>query len=141
MPFYQCISPAGLLDEAARRELAEEITRIHCDATGVPPSFVNVMFTDVPAGRYFVAGKPSAHSVLNGAIRAGRDLETRQRILQELSRMWTRQTGQTEGELLISLWESPAENVMEAGLIFPGLGQEEQWFADNRDRLTELGIL
>ena len=37
--------------------------------------------------------------------------------------MWTRLTGQREGELLISLWENPAENVMEAGLIFPGLGQ------------------
>jgi hypothetical protein len=35
------------------------------------------MFTDVPDGRYFVAGRPSAHSVLNGAIRVGRDLERR----------------------------------------------------------------
>jgi phenylpyruvate tautomerase PptA (4-oxalocrotonate tautomerase family) len=141
MPFYQCISPEGLLDESARGQLAEQITRIHCDATGVPPSFVNVLFTDVPSGRYFVAGKPSRHCMLNGAIRVGRDLATRQRILQELSQMWTRLTGQTEGELLISLWENPPENVMEAGLIFPGLGQEEQWFEDNRDRLTELGLL
>ena len=30
---------------------------------------------------------------------------------------------------------------MEAGLIFPGLGQEQQWFEENRARLTELGIL
>ena len=141
MPIYQCISPEGLIDESTRGKLAEEITRIHCDATGVPPSFVNVMFLDVPSGRYFVAGKPSAHSVLNGAIRVGRDLETRQRILRELSQMWTRLTGQTEGELLISLWENPAENVMEAGLIFPGLGQEQRWFEENHDRLTELGIL
>ena len=55
--------------------------------------------------------------------------------------MWTRLTGQPEGELLISLWENPPENVMEAGLIFPGLGQEEQWLEHNRARLTELGIL
>ena len=141
MPIYQCISPEGLIDESARAEIAEEITHIHCAATGVPPSFVNVMFTDVPDGRYFVAGKRSTHSVLNGAIRTGRDLATRQRILRELSQMWTRLTGQTEGELLISLWENAAENVMEAGLIFPGLGQERQWFEDNRARLTELGIL
>ena len=79
MPIYQCISPEGLLDESARGKLAEEITRIHCDATGVPPSFVNIMFLDMPDGRYFVAGRPSTHSVLNGAIRVGRDLETRQR--------------------------------------------------------------
>jgi phenylpyruvate tautomerase PptA (4-oxalocrotonate tautomerase family) len=141
MPFYQCISPEGLLGESVRGKLAEEITRIHCDATGVPPSFVNVMFTDVPDGRYFVAGKPSGYSLLNGAIRVGRDLATRQRLLRGLSQMWTRLTGQTEGELLISLWENPPENVMEAGLIFPGLGQEQQWFEDNRAKLTELGIL
>jgi phenylpyruvate tautomerase PptA (4-oxalocrotonate tautomerase family) len=65
MPIYQCICPEGLLGESARGKLAEEITRIHCDATGVPPAFVNVMFLDVPDGRYFVAGKPSGHSVLN----------------------------------------------------------------------------
>ena len=140
MPIYQCICPEGLLSESARGKLAEEITHIHCDATGVPPAFVNVMFLDVPDGRYFVAGKPSGHSVLNAAIRVGRDLQTRQRILRELSQMWTRLTGQAEGELLISLWENPAENVMEAGLIFPGLGQEQQWFEENRARLTELGI-
>jgi phenylpyruvate tautomerase PptA (4-oxalocrotonate tautomerase family) len=63
-------SPEELLDESAREKLAEETTRIHCDATGIPRSYGNVMFTDMPAGRYFVAGKPSGHSVLSGAILA-----------------------------------------------------------------------
>ena len=84
------------------------------------------MFFDLPDGTYFVAGKPSAHSVVNGAIRFGRDLATRQRILRDLSQMWTRVTGQPDEELLISLWENPAENAMEAGSIFPALGQEQQ---------------
>ena len=124
MPIYQCISPEGLLDESARGKLAEEITRIHCDATGVPPSYVNVIFTEVPDGRYFVAGKPSAHSVVNAAIRAGHNVATRQTILRNLSQTWTRLTGQPEEELLISLWENPAENAMEAGSIFPAVGEE-----------------
>jgi phenylpyruvate tautomerase PptA (4-oxalocrotonate tautomerase family) len=126
MPVYQCFSPEGLLDESARANLAEQITRIHCDATGIPPSFVNVMFLDMPNGRYFVAGRPSGHSVLNGAIRAGRDLATRQRILRDLSQMWTRLTGQPEEELLISLWENLAENAMEGGSILPEVGQERR---------------
>ena len=126
LPIYQCFSPEGLLDGSARGMVAADITRIHCDATGVPPSFVNVMFFDLPNGKYFVAGKPSTHSVVNGAIRFGRDLATRQRILRDLSQMWTRLSGQPEEELLISLWENPAENVMEAGSIFPALGQEQQ---------------
>jgi phenylpyruvate tautomerase PptA (4-oxalocrotonate tautomerase family) len=141
MPIYQCICPEGLLDQSTREAIAQEITRIHCDATGVPPSFVNVMFTAMPGGTYFVGGRPAAHTVLNGAIRTGRDLATRQRVLRELSQMWARLTGQAEGELLITLWESPPENVMEAGLIFPPLGQEEQWFEENRAKLTELGII
>jgi phenylpyruvate tautomerase PptA (4-oxalocrotonate tautomerase family) len=124
VPIYQCISPDGLLDESARGKVAEEITRIHCDATGVPPYFVNVIFTEVPDGRYFVAGKPSAHSFLSAAIRAGHDVATRQTILRDLSQMWTRLTGQSEEELLISLWENKAENAMEAGSIFPAVGQE-----------------
>jgi phenylpyruvate tautomerase PptA (4-oxalocrotonate tautomerase family) len=124
VPIYQCISPEGLLDESARGKVAGEITRIHCAATGVPPSFVNVIFTDVPDGRYFVAGKPANHSFVNGAIRVGHDVATRQGILRNLSQMWTRLTGQPEEELLISLWENQAENAMEAGSIFPAVGQE-----------------
>jgi cation diffusion facilitator family transporter len=34
-----------------------------------------------------------------------------------------------------------AGGLAQAGLIFPGVGQEEQWFEENRDRLTESGIL
>jgi phenylpyruvate tautomerase PptA (4-oxalocrotonate tautomerase family) len=121
MPIYQCLSPAGLLDESTRGKLAGEITRIHCDATGVPPSYVNVIFTDVPDGRYFVAGKPASHSFINGAIRSGHDVATRQGILRNLSQTWTRITGQPEENLIISLWENQAENAMEAGSIFPAV--------------------
>ena len=124
MPIYQCSSPEGLLDASVRGKLAEEITRIHCGATGVPPSYVNVIFTDVPDGKYFVAGKPAAHSFLNAAIRAGHPVATRQTILANLSQMWTRITGQPEEELLISLWENKAENAMEGGSIFPAVGEE-----------------
>jgi phenylpyruvate tautomerase PptA (4-oxalocrotonate tautomerase family) len=124
MPIYQCFSPEGLLDGATRGKVAEEITRIHCDATGVPRSWVNVMFTDVPAGKYFVGGKPAAHSALSAAIRAGHDVAKRQGMLRNLSAMWTRLTGQPEQELILSLWENPPENAMEGGLIFPPVGQE-----------------
>jgi hypothetical protein len=48
------------------------------------------------------------------------DVETRQRILRELSQVWTRFTGQPEEELLVSLWENPAENAMEGGLRSSG---------------------
>jgi len=78
----------------------------------------------VPDGHYFVAGKPAAHSFLSAAIRAGHEVTVRQSILRNLSQMWTRLTGQPEGELIISLWENKAENAMEGGSIFPAVGDE-----------------
>jgi phenylpyruvate tautomerase PptA (4-oxalocrotonate tautomerase family) len=124
VPIYQVSSPEGLLDDVTRRKVAEEITRIHCDATGVPQSWVNVMFTDVAAGKYFVGGKPAGHSALSAAIRAGHDVAKRQGMLRSLSAMWTRLTGHSEQELILSLWENPPENAMEGGMIFPPVGQE-----------------
>ena len=139
MPLYQCISPEGLLDDSGREKIAAEITRIHCNATGAPPSFVNVLFLDTPRGKFFVEGRPSNHSVVLGGIREGRDVATRQAMLRDLSQMWARLTGQPEGELLVALSERPSENAMEAGLILPRPGDEAQWFRENRTRLTALG--
>jgi hypothetical protein len=36
MPIYHCTSPGGLLSDSTRENIAKEITRIHCDATGAP---------------------------------------------------------------------------------------------------------
>jgi phenylpyruvate tautomerase PptA (4-oxalocrotonate tautomerase family) len=139
MPIYKCYSRKGLLTESARQQIAKESTTIHCEATGAPPPFVNVMFLEIPAGGSFAAGQPSTRSLIEGNIRAGRDLETRQGILRTLSEMWTRLTGQSEADLIIGLNEIPSENAMEAGLIFPQPGHEQQWFDENRARLTESG--
>jgi len=44
------------------------------------------------------------------------------------------------GVSFVGLRETPSENAMEAGLIFPAPGQEEAWFKANHERLTELGL-
>ena len=140
MPIYQCVTQPELLTADKRAEVAREITRIHCEITGAPAAFVNVLFLDAPDGRLFTAGRPSSHSVIGGDIRHGRDVETRQVLLRALSTMWTAITGQPEAELIVGLREIPSENAMEAGLIFPAPGQEEAWFNANHERLTELGL-
>ncbi|MCW2664430.1 MAG: cis-3-chloroacrylic acid dehalogenase [Mycobacterium sp.] len=139
MPVYQCYYPQGLLAKSAKAEIADQITSIHCNATGAPPSFVNVLFLELPEGECFVAGKPATHSYVFGIVRHGRDLETRQGMLRDLSRMWIDVTGQSDAELIVALTETDPANVMEAGLIFPEPGQEEQWFEQNRAKLTQLG--
>lgn len=140
MPIYQCYSPKGLLTTSAKAKLADEITTIHTSATGAPELYVNVLFHEIPEGDCFVARKPSTHSYVFGLIRHGRDLETRQAMLRDFSRMWTRVTGQSEAELLVALSEVDPANAMEAGLILPEPGQEQEWFDENRARLTELGV-
>lgn len=74
-------------------------------------------------------------------IRHGRSCETRQSLLRELSNMWTRITGQSEAELLITLTEVDPANAMESGLILPEPGDEPEWFEVNRARLVGLGVV
>lgn len=141
MPVYQCYSPKGLLTKSVKAKIAEEITSIHCNATDAPELYVNVLFQETSEGDCFVAGRPSTNSYIFGAIRHGRELATRQAMLRDLSEMWTRLTGQSDAEVLVALNEADPQNVMEAGLILPEPGAEQQWFDENRARLTELGLM
>jgi phenylpyruvate tautomerase PptA (4-oxalocrotonate tautomerase family) len=141
MPIYHCHSPRRLLTESAKGKLSGEITRIHCEATGESPSFVNVLFIDILEGTSFAAGRPSTRSFVFGEIRDGHDLQTRHALLRELSQMWTHCTGQSEAELIVALRETPAENATQAGQIFAPPGHDQQWFDENHAKLAEFGLL
>ena len=71
MPIYHCHTPQRLLTNSAKAKLAGEITRIHGQVTGEQPSFINVLFLDIPEGTSFKAGKPSTRSFVFGEIRCG----------------------------------------------------------------------
>ncbi|BBX63617.1 hypothetical protein MSAS_27910 [Mycobacterium saskatchewanense] len=88
MPIYQCYCPRGLLTITAKAEVAGEITTIHCQATGAPEAFVNVLFHEISAGNCFVAREPSDHSYLFGHIRHGRDLQMSRPGVSGDSRSW-----------------------------------------------------
>ena len=67
MPIYQCYAPQGLLTKAAKTQIAEEIASIHCNATGAPRSFVNVLYRGLPgAPGGFGAGATDADGPLTG---------------------------------------------------------------------------
>jgi phenylpyruvate tautomerase PptA (4-oxalocrotonate tautomerase family) len=140
MPLYQVVAREDLLTDDLRRRIAGEITRIHTTNTGAPTVFVNVLFQDAPANRLFTAGEPSHTTIIVGNIRAGRELAVRQAILRDLAEMWTAHTGQSSGELLMSILEADPRVSMEAGLIMPAPGEEDAWFAEHADRLRELGL-
>ena len=141
MPVYQCYSPKGLLTRTAKTKIAEEMTTMYCDATGAPAAWVKVLFHELPEGDCFTAGKPSTQSLILGSNRQGRSLETRRAMLRQLVQIWTRNSGQPEADLWISITEVDPTNVMDAGLFIPESGHEREWFEENRSRLTELGIM
>jgi phenylpyruvate tautomerase PptA (4-oxalocrotonate tautomerase family) len=141
MPIYQCHSPQRLLTKSDKGKIAGEITRIHCEATGERPVFVNVLFLDMPEGTSFNAGRPSTRSFVMGEKRQGHDVQTRHTLLRDLSQMWISLTGQSEAELIVALRETPAENATQAGLIFAEPGHEQQWFDENRTKLAEFDLL
>jgi phenylpyruvate tautomerase PptA (4-oxalocrotonate tautomerase family) len=127
MPVYQCVVPAGALDPDQRTRVAETITTIHCEVTGAPPEFVNVVFTEPPAGAMFTAGKPSRTAIVAGNIRAGRPPEARRALLDRISDAWVEITGWGKQELVVSVADVPASWVMEKGMIMPEPGEEEAW--------------
>lgn len=140
MPVYQCYSPKGLLTQSAKAKIAEEMTSMYCNATGGLPSWVKVLFHEMPEGDCFAAGKPAAQSLILAINRQGRDLEMRRAMLRELSQIWTRNSGQSEADLWISVTETDPTNVIDAGLFIPESGHEAEWFEENRDKLVELGF-
>ena len=126
MPVYQCYSRNGLLTESAKANIADEMTSMYCNFTGAPPSWVKVMFHEMPEGECFTGGKPESQSLILGINRYGRDLETRRAMLRQLLEIWTRNSGQPEADLWISVTEIDPTNVMEAGLFIPAPGHERE---------------
>ena len=137
MPMYQCMSPAGTLSDSVRAEVAHEITRIHCTNTGAPTSFVHVVLLELPAGAHYTDNKLDPRtSIINCHVRAGRTIETRQKIMKEISAAWSRLTGQPENQLVINLSEVDPRTVMEFGLVLPAPGGEDAWMKENAAALA-----
>jgi len=146
MPTYIVTTPQGRLSATQKNKLAEEITRVHCDITGAPPYFAQVIFHDVPLGNYFVGGKPLKgldHVYLHGTIRAGRDGDTKELMLVELMRVVSKSVQLEEHCIQVYLSDIPARQVLEFGKILPLPGEETAWLdsipESIRNHLVTLG--
>jgi phenylpyruvate tautomerase PptA (4-oxalocrotonate tautomerase family) len=122
MPLYVCTTPSGGLDDSARRRIAEQITTVHCAATGAPPTFVQVIFFEDPAAardRY----------VLTGNLRAGRTDEVKRQIVDGLRRAIAAEAGVAANDVAVTTRDTPAKWIMEGGELLPEPGEEEAWLA------------
>lgn len=141
MPIYQCSTPAGMLTDSTRAQVAGAITDAHVEATGAPRVFVHVFFNELPAGGSYTGGEvDSKISSITGLIRAGRPLDVKQNLIKRISASWSAITGQPERELVAGLTEIDPEVAMEFGRILPRPGEEAEWFAANADALDGIAV-
>src|SRR3954452_2440014 len=125
MPLYVCTTPVGALDDDKRRRLAEDITSVHCDVTGAPPTFVQVVYFEDPASR----GKPA----VTGNLRAGRTDEAKRRLVEGVRRVTADAAGVAPADVAVTTRDTPAKWIMEGGELLPEPGEEAAWMARHPD--------
>lgn len=118
MPLYICGAPAEVLDAQQRQRIAAAITRIHCDVTGAPPTFVHVVFDESKDG----------YSVL-GTIRAGRTEDTKAELKRQIAHAVAATVGVAVETVSTFTIDIPASWVMEGGALLPEPGAEDDWLA------------
>ena len=134
MPLYICNSKADAVPQAAKAQIADDITRIHCDVTGAPPTFVHVFFFE--DGPQPPLGDKTA--MIFGQIRAGRTEEQKAQIREEMGAALAERTGIAPDALTVFTSDTPASWVMEGGDILPEPGEEEAWLAAHEAKMAAL---
>jgi phenylpyruvate tautomerase PptA (4-oxalocrotonate tautomerase family) len=131
MPTYVVTAPAGRLDPDQKALLARRITDIHCQRTGAPAYFAQVLFTDVPAGNYFLGGKPlmDDNIFVHGQIRAGRGPEIKEPLILDLMRATAEIAHAHESHVQVYIVDVPARQIAEWGQLLPLPGEEAAWDA------------
>ena len=132
MPLYICNAKAGTVPQDAKAKIADDITRIHCDVTGAPPTFVHVFFFE--DGPQPPLGDKTA--MIFGQIRAGRTEEQKAQIRTEMGASLAQHCGIAADELTVFTTDTPASWVMEGGDVLPEPGEEEAWLAAHEAKLA-----
>ena len=122
MPVYNlaCRTP---LPPAIRQRVVDAITDTHCELTGAPARFVNVVFLD---GYPLSAGRDI--SVLGGVRSGGnRTPEAIDRLRAALQQRVAQAADRAVDGVEVTLLGVPASWVMEGGRVMPEPGAEDDW--------------
>lgn len=138
MPIYQCVVPQGTVTPEQKAQMAGELTRIHCEATGDSPAFVQALFLEIPSGSAFTAGQPSKMANIAGYIRAGRSPEVRAQLFEGINAAWSEITGFPDTQLKLTLLDIPASWIMQAGMMMPEPGNDDEWLERVRAKTNAL---
>jgi phenylpyruvate tautomerase PptA (4-oxalocrotonate tautomerase family) len=132
MPTYLCTSKTGRLTPHQKRKIAGEITRIHCEVTGAPSFFAQVIFDEVKADDWFIGGTPLTHDhiFVYGHIRAGRAAVDKTRMIKSMGEAVALAADVENGRAVwIYVNELPPRQMIEFGQVLPEAGDETAWTA------------
>ncbi len=132
MPTYFCTTLEGRLTAEQKGKIAGEITRVHCEVTGAPSYFAQVIFDEVKPGNYFMGGAPLKRDQLfvYGHIRSGRAAVDKSRMIALMAKA-VRDVAKVENSRSVWVYvgELPARQMIEFGHLLPEAGDEAAWTA------------
>ena len=144
MPTYTCTAATGMLDAERKSAIARAVTLAHCEITGAPTHFAQVVFQHVASGDHFIGGVPLAHDHLfiYGRIRAGRSAEVRESLIRRLTVDVATAAGVDTFAVWVYLLELSPAAMVEFGHPLPATGDEAAWSAalpaDERARMQRI---
>ena len=131
MPTYTCTAATGLLDARRKSAIARAVTLAHCEITGAPTHFAQVIFEEVAGGNHFVGGIPLAHDhvFVYGRIRAGRSAGIPEALIRRLIAGVAAAADIDAFGVWVYLLELPPQAMVEFGHLLPEAGDEAAWSA------------
>ncbi|MFD5574818.1 tautomerase family protein [Streptomyces cadmiisoli] len=127
MPIYTCTTARWTLTAAAKARLAADITRIHADINKVPPTYVDVVFSELPRDSVFAGGRPGTPLLISGWARRGHPQKETTRLALERFAAASRIAGVPQDRVMVVIQDSPARSAVEAGRVLPDPGEEAEW--------------
>jgi len=119
MPLYTVSTQRGVLTGEARAALAEELTAFHCAYSGVPRTWVHVIFQEYAPGYGYTAGKAAAAAALTLLIQTGRSVEYKRGLIKRLWELLQGATQAPDDQIVVGIHEVPPSQAMEMGQIMP----------------------
>ena len=121
MPLYNLVCRTSLSSDQ-QQKVAEAITTTHCDETGAPAAFVNIVFLN-----NYPLPKPQIVSVLGGVRTGGnRTPEGIAKLETALHKNIANALTVSTVEVGMSLIGVPSNWIVEGGQVMPEPGSEEE---------------
>jgi phenylpyruvate tautomerase PptA (4-oxalocrotonate tautomerase family) len=139
MPTYNVYVKAGTFNDDRKQKAAEAITRAHCNSTGAPGFYVQVIFNGLSDSNRYVGGRPfNDHIWIRGDVRTGRSAEQRKELMLEMIRDVSESVNCDKNSIWIDLCGIEPESILKYGQIFPPAGKEKEWIENLPDEAREI---